>query len=194
MKKPSPRAPRNRTLTLSDEQKRSYAGTLLRPEQNLTLAEFQDRIICGDMNECIKYLPDGFVDLLILDPPYNLAKNFNGVRFNAVSFESYVEYLESWLPGLLRLLKPTASVYLCGDWLCSAAGFLVLSKYFTVRNRIVWQREKGRGIVRGNDESDGIFVRHFADEPRKLRGALVVFRRVGDIGIVKKQRDVKIFG
>ena len=145
MKKSSPRAPRNRTLTLSDEQKHAYAGTLLRPEQVLTLADLQNRIICGDMNKCIKYLPDGFVDLLILDPPYNLSKNFNGLRFNALSHADYVEYLESWLPGLLRLLKPTASIYLCGDWLCSAAGFLVLSKYFTVRNRIVWQREKGRG-------------------------------------------------
>ena len=66
MKKSSPRAPRNRTLTLSDEQQRSYAGTLLRPEQVLMLADLQNRIICGDMNECIKYLPDGFVDLLII--------------------------------------------------------------------------------------------------------------------------------
>ena len=148
MKKPLQRAPRNRTLTLSESEKIAYAQSLLRPDKSLTLPEIADKVLCADMTECIKYLPDGFVDLLILDPPYNLSKNFNGLQFNALSHGNYVEYLESWLPGLLRLLKPTASVYLCGDWLCSAAGFLVLSKYFTVRNRIVWQREKGRGAQR----------------------------------------------
>ena len=65
-----------------------------------------------------------------------------------MSHERYYEYLDSWLPDMLRLLKPTASVYLCGDWMCSAAGFMVLSKYLKVRNRIIWQREKGRGAQR----------------------------------------------
>lgn len=145
MKKTAVRAPRNRTLTLSEEQKQMYAPQILRPEKALTLPEVLDQVISGDMTKVAALLPHGFVDLLILDPPYNLDKNFNGLKFSAGSHASYVEYLESWLPGLLPLLKPTASVYLCGDWLCSAAGFLVLSKYFTVRNRIVWQREKGRG-------------------------------------------------
>ena len=39
-------------------------------------------------------------------------------------------------------------MYLCGDWKCSAAEFTVLDKYLTVQNRIVWQREKGRGAKR----------------------------------------------
>ena len=118
---------------------------MLKPEKTLQLEDFCNRIICGDFLSVADHLPDKFVDLLILDPPYNLAKDFNGLKFNSMSNDAYVEYLESWMPKLLRLLKDDASIYLCCDWQCSAACFTVLNKYFTVRNRIVWQREKGRG-------------------------------------------------
>ena len=80
MKKPLQRAPRNRTLTLSESEKSAYAQSLLRPDKSLTLPEIADKVLCADMTECIKYLPDGFVDLLILDPPYNLSKNFNNIH------------------------------------------------------------------------------------------------------------------
>ena len=47
--------------------------------------------------------------------------------------------------SLIRVLKPNASVYICGDWHTSASILAVASKYLTVRNRITWEREKGRG-------------------------------------------------
>jgi len=138
-------SPRNRTLRLSTEEKEALSGQLLRVNGNVKLEDFRNRIICGDFFNIMEFLPDKFVDLLILDPPYNLDKNFNGLKFSSMSNQSYIDYLESWMPKLLRLLKVDASVYLCCDWQCSAACFAVLEKYFTVRNRIVWQREKGRG-------------------------------------------------
>jgi site-specific DNA-methyltransferase (adenine-specific) len=36
-------------------------------------------------------------------------------------------------------------VYICGDWRSSAAIEHVASKYFIIRSRITWEREKGRG-------------------------------------------------
>ena len=141
------RAPRNRTLNLSAAEKKALSGKLLYPEKFMQPDDFRNRIICGDFAETVEMLPDKFVDLLILDPPYNLAKDFNGLKFNSMSNGDYTAYLESWMPKLLRLLKDDASIYLCCDWLCSAACYTVLAKYFIVRNRIVWQREKGRGAM-----------------------------------------------
>jgi site-specific DNA-methyltransferase (adenine-specific) len=46
---------------------------------------------------------------------------------------------------MIRLLKPTASIYICGDWRSSSAIHLLCEKYFIVRNRITFEREKGRG-------------------------------------------------
>lgn len=139
------RSLRNRTLTLSEVEKENLFPEILRVEKPVCSGYLCNRIICGDFMKIADFLPDKFVDLLILDPPYNLDKDFNGLKFNSRSNGRYIDYLESWMPKLLRLLKDNASIYLCCDWQCSAACFTVLEKYFTVRNRIVWQREKGRG-------------------------------------------------
>jgi site-specific DNA-methyltransferase (adenine-specific) len=85
------------------------------------------------------------VDLLFHDPPYNLSKAFNGRQFRQMPLADYEAWLETWLPDLSKTLKPTASIYICGDWQSSAAIQRVAQKYFMVRNRITWEREKGRG-------------------------------------------------
>jgi site-specific DNA-methyltransferase (adenine-specific) len=107
--------------------------------------EVRDRVFRGDIFTALPHLPDGFVDLLFADPPYNLTKNFNDRRFRKTSLDQYEEWLDSWLAPMARLLKPTASVYICGDWECSAAIHRVGERYFKVQNRITWEREKGRG-------------------------------------------------
>lgn len=82
---------------------------------------------------------------MFADPPYNLTKTFNDRRFRKITVNQYAEWLDSWLSQTVRLLKPTASVYICGDWESSAAIHRVGEKYFIPRNRITWEREKGRG-------------------------------------------------
>ncbi len=93
----------------------------------------------------LDYLPEQFVDLLFVDPPYNLSKSFNGRTFSQMSLDEYETWLDSWLAPLVKTLKPTTSVYICGDWQSSAAIQRTAQKYFIVRNRITWEREKGRG-------------------------------------------------
>jgi site-specific DNA-methyltransferase (adenine-specific) len=44
-----------------------------------------------------------------------------------------------------RLLKPQGAIYVCGDWRSSAAIHRIILRHFKVRNRISWEREKGRG-------------------------------------------------
>lgn len=139
------RAERNRTLTLSDEEKQFFEKQIFHLSQKSSLEQVENQIIQGDLFETIDLLPKNSVDLMIIDPPYNLSKNFNGLNFNGRSNQEYIEYLESWFPKVIRLLKKDASVYICGDWKCSAALYEVTSKYLKVRNRITWQREKGRG-------------------------------------------------
>ncbi len=141
-------AGRNRTLRLSPEECRELEKSLLFPERKLSVVEVEDRLLCGDVMRIAPLLPEKFVDLLFLDPPYNLDKVFNGCRFARTDGEGYLEYLESWLDLLLPTLKPDASIYLCGDWHSTAECRIALERRFPVRNRIVWQREKGRGAVR----------------------------------------------
>lgn len=90
-------------------------------------------------------LPRPFADLLILDPPYNLTKNYNGHVFRVQDANAYTSWFDTILSSLVPLLQSTASVYVCSDWRTSTLIFPVLDKYLHVRNRITWEREKGRG-------------------------------------------------
>ncbi|MGE0244881.1 MAG: site-specific DNA-methyltransferase [Pyrinomonadaceae bacterium] len=105
----------------------------------------RDGLICGDANAILKKLPEASFDLLFADPPYNLNKAFGKEKFASVSMDGYEAWLDSWLGLCVPLLKDTASVYICGDWRSSAAIQRVGSRYFKLRNRITWEREKGRG-------------------------------------------------
>ena len=139
------RAPANRTLTLSEEEFEKYRCALERLESPIINDQILDKLFCQDVFNVLPYLPDRCVDLLFADPPYNLTKEFNNRRFKKTSIDQYAGWLDSWLSQTVRLLKPTASVYICGDWESSAAIHRVGEKYFIPRNRITWEREKGRG-------------------------------------------------
>lgn len=139
------RAPRNKTIELSQEEKALYKKKLIYLDKEVSADEILGVTICQDMRKATKFLPKTFVDLLFLDPPYNLNKAFNGKKFKKGSQEQYSTMLEEWLEPLVPLLKSTASVYICSDWNACGAIQTVAEKYFTIRNRITWEREKGRG-------------------------------------------------
>jgi site-specific DNA-methyltransferase (adenine-specific) len=83
------------------------------------------------------------VDLLIVDPPYNLTKDFNGSQFKQRDRTAYADWLDRWISQLKPVLKPQASAYFCADWATSTALYPVLEQHFTVRNRITWERKRG---------------------------------------------------
>ncbi|MGD0766954.1 MAG: DNA methyltransferase [Tepidisphaeraceae bacterium] len=132
-------------MTLTEEEQRKYRSRLLRLDHPVRLAEVLGRTICQDTFEAMPFLPSACVDLLFADPPYNLNKTFNQTSFTTLPLVEYEKWLDSWLGKIVRLLKPRASVYICGDWRSSSAIHHVCEKYFMVRNRITWEREKGRG-------------------------------------------------
>jgi site-specific DNA-methyltransferase (adenine-specific) len=134
-------------MTLEEDESALISSRLLRLETPQTVNKLVGRTICQDVFQTLPLLPDSFVDLLIADPPYNLDKSFNGQTFKARPHDDYEAWLESWLVPLRRILKPTASVYLCGDWRSSAAIQRVAERHFIVQNRITWEREKGRGAL-----------------------------------------------
>ncbi len=139
------RAPRNRTITLSKADISRLQMRLLKLNRPVKLEEIQNKTINQDIFEALEYLPDNFVDLVFIDPPYNLNKTFNLTSFKAMESKKYEEWLDSWMHKIVHLLKPDASVYLCGDWKSSGAIFNVAKKYFQIQNRITFEREKGRG-------------------------------------------------
>jgi len=128
-------APNNRTLRITDDEL-----PLLQQ-----LVDKGDEIICGDAIEVLKRLPDGFANLIVVDPPYNLARDFGGNKFQSMKSEDYEEYLRSWFGLLCDKLAADGSLYLCGDWRSSLSMQKVIEEHLAILNRITWQREKGKG-------------------------------------------------
>ena len=138
---------RNKTITLSEKEIEHYCNNSITLDKEASLENIRNKTIKGDTFDVIKYLPNQFVDLLIVDPPYNISKNYNGNNFKKMSNDEYIKYTEEWISGIMHTLKKTASIYVCCDWKSSPIVGQVLDKYFMVQNRITWQREKGRGAL-----------------------------------------------
>jgi site-specific DNA-methyltransferase (adenine-specific) len=139
------KAERNRTIYLSPQEQADYSKKLLRLDSPVGVEQILNRTICQDTLSAIPFLPDKYVDLLFIDPPYNLDKEFNGRSFRKKGQDDYLEFLETCVSPLLRLLKQTASVYICSDYNACGAVQLFAEKHLKIRNRITWEREKGRG-------------------------------------------------
>lgn len=138
------RAARNRTITLREEEIPLLRSKLLTLD-TFGKSDFIDKTINADLFDVLKVMPNEFADLIIVDPPYNLTKNFNGLKFQSTDNQRYEIYLESWFKDVCDKLRPNGSLYICGDWKCTASLQRVVEKYLTIINRITWQREKGRG-------------------------------------------------
>lgn len=129
-------AKNNRTLRIGGEERESL----------MQMIDGQS-LIHGDLFDVLPTLPDGFANLIIVDPPYNLPRNFGDKKFTVVSPRQYEEYLRSWFSLLCDKLAPDGTLYMCGDWRCSSSMQRVIEERLTILNRITWQREKGRGAA-----------------------------------------------
>lgn len=139
------RAPLNRTLTLEDNEIDILSSKTIQLTKKVRTNQIKNKVINQNLLETLDYLPDNFVDLLFIDPPYNLNKKFSALNFKEMKDEAYENWIESWLTGLKKILKSTASIYFCCDWKTSITVYNVLKRHFIIRNRITWEREKGRG-------------------------------------------------
>lgn len=139
---------RNKTIDLSVEEGAAYLKRCICVTAPAARETVLDRTILGDAFSVLENLPRGVADLVIVDPPYNLDKDFHGNAFSKTSDEQYAAYTERWIAQVRPLLQDTGSLYVCCDWQSSPVVGMVLKRHFTVRNRITWQREKGRGAKR----------------------------------------------
>lgn len=140
--------PRNKTLISSSPELARFADRLIRIDSETRFEHLINGVVNQDIFAVLDSLPRASVDLLFLDPPYNVGKRFNSSSFSKRSDAQYTAWMRSWFEPLLQVLKPDGSVYICGDWQTSASITAVAGERLIVRNRITWEREKGRGSAR----------------------------------------------
>lgn len=136
---------RNKTIDISIEDGKEYLQKCITVNNSVSLDTIKNQIIVGDSLKVVPFLPNDFIDLLIVDPPYNLSKDYGTTKFNRMQDDEYYKYTVQWLEPIIPHLKKAASIYVCCDWKSSLIIGYALNNYFNVQNRITWQREKGRG-------------------------------------------------
>ena len=157
------KSPKNKTIDFAIEDAGEYTARLVAPEK-------VDKIplnctVNGDAYLALEKVENCSVDLLIVDPPYNLDKNFHGNGFKKRSEEEYAEYTQKWIDAIKPKLKQNASIYVCCDWRSALVIGSILAKNFILRNRITWQREKGRGAkANWKNSMEDIFFATVSDE------------------------------
>jgi len=74
------------------------------------LDKYLNKIIKGDCLEILKKVPDNSVDMTFADPPFNLKKKYNGYK-DSLEFREYLEWCDKWIREMVRLTKPTGSIF-----------------------------------------------------------------------------------
>jgi len=119
-------------------------------------------VYCGDCLEQLPKLPDGCVDLIYIDPPFNSNRNYEvfwGETKEKRAFEdrhestaAYIDFMRPRCVQLARVLKKTGSFYYHCDWHASHYVKVMLDQIFgenQFRNEIVWKRTSSHNDPHG---------------------------------------------
>ena len=96
------------------------------------------RIFFGDALEALQQIPDGSVDLIFADPPYNIGKNFAGLKDKWDTDEDYIDWCYKWLQLCIDKLKPNGAFYVMTSTQFMPYFDLFLRDEMTVMSRLIW--------------------------------------------------------
>ena len=144
---------------MTKTKSRSGAGPNMAVPMTLPL----NQILSGDCIEQMNRLPEGSVDLIFADPPYNLQLRGDlhrpdNSRVDAVddawdqfaSFESYDRFTRDWLAAARRLLKPNGAIWVIGSYHnIFRVGAELQNAGYWILNDVVWRKVNPMPNFRG---------------------------------------------
>lgn len=91
----------------------------------------------GDCLALFKHIPDNSVDMTFADPPFNLKKGYKSYKYS-LALQEYLAWCEVWIAEMVRVTKPTGSIFLHNipKWLLYYANFL--NKIADFKHWISW--------------------------------------------------------
>jgi len=78
------------------------------------------------------------VDLIFIDPPYNIGKKFGNFHDKWESEEEYINWSYQWLDECIRILKQNGSLYVMTSTQAMPYFDIYLRKKLTILSRIIW--------------------------------------------------------
>ncbi|MEE9453192.1 MAG: site-specific DNA-methyltransferase [Paracoccaceae bacterium] len=122
-----------------------------------------NQILAGDCIDVMNSLPEGSVDLIFADPPYNLqlkgtlhrpdnskvdACDNDWDQFS--SFAAYDEFSRAWLKAARRILKPNGAIWVIGSYHnIFRVGTALQDAGFWILNDVIWRKSNPMPNFRG---------------------------------------------
>ena len=107
----------------------------------------------GDCLELMKNIPDGYVDLVLTDPPYGMAfkSNHRKEKYNEIKNDKSLEWLEKYVGECFRILKYNTAVYFFCSWHNVDVFKQAIEKKFKIKNILIWEKNNtSMGDLKGS--------------------------------------------
>ncbi len=105
--------------------------------QHNSLTSLIGRVHNLDCLEIINSIPDGSVNMVFADPPFNLNKKYNTYKDN-LDFSEYMKWTGKWLTACSRILREDGSLFLYNIPKLLAHTTPVLNELLEFRHWIAW--------------------------------------------------------
>src|SRR5262245_39633057 len=149
----------------------------------LSQVDQANRVLVGDCLEELAKVPDGSVDLVFADPPYNLQLERELLRPNNTvvdgvddawdkfsSFADYDRFSRAWLAECRRILKPDGATWVIGSYHnIFRLGVALQDLGFWIQNDIVWRKTNPMPNFRGKRFTNAHETLIWAGRDRKSR-------------------------
>ncbi|GIU67334.1 site-specific DNA-methyltransferase [Candidatus Phycosocius spiralis] len=147
-------------------------------------SNFNNRILIGDCIELMKSLPEGSVDLIFADPPYNLQLGGDLMRPDQskvagvnddwdkfADFAAYDVFTKAWLAAARRCLSSTGTIWVIGSYHnIFRVGATLQDLGFWILNDVIWRKTNPMPNFKGtrfqNAHETMIWATKSADQKR----------------------------
>lgn len=97
------------------------------------------QIIWGDALTQLSLIPDESIDLIFIDPPYNIGKTFATTKDKWKNDDEYLNWCYQWLDLCIAKLKPNGSMYVMTSTQFMPYFDIYLRKSMNILSRIIWE-------------------------------------------------------
>lgn len=133
-----------------------------------------NKVYLIDVIEGMRQIQDGYVDIIIADPPYNIGKDF-GINKDNLKIDDYIIWCKLWMDECVRVLKNSGTLFIYGfsENLAYLSVNLSIDKRWliwhytnkTTPNLNFWQRSYESIIVAWKDKNERVFNCDSVREP-----------------------------
>lgn len=95
-------------------------------------------LICSDVFDGLSLVPDSSVDLIFVDPPYNIGKKFHNTHDKWKNDEEYLNWCYRWIDICIKKLKTDGSMYIMTSTQFMPFFDLYIRNKLEILSRIVW--------------------------------------------------------